>query len=217
MDLERLTKAEYDAHLKSKTFRLAFIGMSNVGKSYRSKKLRKDSDFTWYQVDKEIIKSLGLKDMDGISEWLGFPDSKTYAEREKTYLEEEAKCTQVDFLDTNGKNLVFDTTGSLIYLKRSTIDWLQEYCLIVHLEADEEAIGAAIRQIYDETKPLVWSGFYKPKSGETQKETVARCYPKLLADRLARYRRMAHVNVPAKDLYDKSGKETIEIIRSYLA
>lgn len=215
MDLPLLTQAEYDAHIASNTLRIAFVGMSNVGKSYRSKVLRDESEFDWYQVDKEIIKSLGFAGMEEIAEWLGLPDSETYPERERLYLDAEAKHTKVDFLDTD-RNLVFDTTGSVIYLESGTGAWLKEHCLIVNLEAGEQYIDTMIKKFFEQPKPVVWNGMYVPKQGETKKETLERCFPILLRDRLKKYRAMAHVNVPAEDVYDKTGKETISIIRSYL-
>ena len=215
MDLAPLTQAEYDAHIADNSLRIAFVGMSNVGKSYRSKVLRDQFGFDWYQVDKEIIKSLGLSGMEEIAEWLGLPDSPTYEKREREYLDSEAKHTKVDFIDTD-RNLVFDTTGSVIYLEKPTTQWLQENCLIVNLEAGEEDIHTMIRKFFEQPKPVVWNGMYVQKRGETQKETLERCFPVLLRDRLKRYRAMAHVNVPAADLYDKSGRETIAIIRSRL-
>lgn len=216
MDIVPLTRAEYDAHIGHGTLRLAFTGTSNIGKSYRSKVLRNEMGFMWYQVDKEIIRSLGLDSMEGISEWLGFPDDERYQEREGIYLDKEAQHTRVDFLADTGKNLAFDTTGSVIYLRDNTVEWLRENCLIVHLEADEHAIAAAIRQIFDDPKPLVWNGFYVQEGDESRNETLKRCYPKLLSDRLERYRAMAHMNIPAGELHDKSGEETLAIIRACL-
>lgn len=215
MDLAPLTKAEYDAHIAENTLRVAFVGMSNVGKSYRSKVLRDECGFDWYQVDKEIIKSLGFAEMEEIAQWLGLPDSETYGERERAYLDSEAKHTKVDFLDTD-RNLVFDTTGSVIYLEKPTTEWLQENCLIVNLEAGEEYIETMIQKFFEKPKPVVWNGEYVQKPGETERETLERCFPILLRDRLKKYRAMAHVNVSADDLYDKSGGETIAIIRSRL-
>ncbi len=215
MELAQLTQAEYDAHIADNSLRIAFVGMSNVGKSYRSKVLRDQSGFDWYQVDKEIIKSLGFSGMEEIAEWLGLPDSPTYEERERIYLDSESKHTKVDFLDTD-RNLVFDTTGSVIYLEKPTTEWLQENCLIVNLEAGEEYIHTMIRKFFEQPKPVVWNGMYVQKERESQKETLERCFPVLLRDRLEKYRAMAHVNVSADDLYDKSGSETIAIIRSHL-
>ncbi|MEK7156296.1 MAG: hypothetical protein AAB790_00625 [Patescibacteria group bacterium] len=215
MDLTPLTQAEYDAHIADNSLRIAFVGMSNVGKSYRSKVLRDQFGFDWYQVDKEIIKSLGFSGMEEIAEWLGLPDSPTYGVREREYLDSEAKHTKVDFIDTD-RNLVFDTTGSVIYLEKPTTQWLQENCLIVNLEAGEKYIDTMIQKFFEQPKPVVWNGMYVQKRGETQKETLERCFPALLRDRLKKYRGMAHVNVPVADLYDKSGRETIAIIRSRL-
>src|SRR3989304_8216957 len=109
MDLAPLTQAEYDAHIANNSLRIAFVGMSDVGKSYRSKVLRDQSGFDWYQVDKEIIKSLGFSGMEEIAEWLGLPDSPTYEEAEREYLDSEAKPTKGDFIGTAGGRAV-DTT-----------------------------------------------------------------------------------------------------------
>lgn len=215
MDWVPLTQAEYDAHIADNTLRIAFVGMSNVGKSYRSKVLRDESEFDWYQVDKEIMKSLGFNDMEEISAWLGLPHTNTYQERERLYLDAEAKHTKVDFLDTH-RNLVFDTTGSVIYLKNSTVEWLKENCLIVNLDAGEGAIVPMMQKFIEQPKPVVWNGMYVQKPGESERETLERCYPALLSDRLKKYRTMAHLNISAEELYDKSGEETVAIIRSRL-
>lgn len=210
MDWVPLTQAEFDAHIAENSLRIAFVGMSNVGKSYRSKILRDGSEFDWYQVDKEIIKSLGLSGTEEISEWLGLPHASTYPERERIYLDAEAKHTKVDFLDT-GRNLVFDTTGSVIYLKDSTLAWLKENCLIVNIDAGEEAIVPMMQKFLEQPKPVIWSGLYQQKPGESERETLERCYPALLTDRLKKYRAMAHMNISAEELYDKSeiGKSVV--------
>ncbi|MDO8575943.1 MAG: hypothetical protein Q7R90_01365 [bacterium] len=93
---------------------------------------------------------------------------------------------------------------------------MQENCLIVNLEAGEEYIDTMIQKFFKQPKPVIWNGMYAQKKGESERRTLERCFPVLLRDRLKRYRAMAHVNVPAADLYDKSGRETIAIIRSRL-
>ena len=215
MELALLTQSEFDAHIANKTLRLAFIGMSNVGKSYRSKMLCNESGFDWYQVDKEILKSLGFSSMEEESKWLGLPHSVTYQERERAYLDAEAKHTKLDFL-TSGKNLVFDTTGSVPYLQSPTTTWLKEHCLVVNLDVGEQSVTTMIERFFEKPKPVIWNGLYERRQGETEKEALERCYPVLLADRLKKYRAMAHVNIKAEDLYDKSGDETLRIIRSHL-
>jgi predicted GTPase len=50
METELLKKEEFEQHLKNKTLRLSFVGMSNAGKSYRSRILSEQAGFLWYQV-----------------------------------------------------------------------------------------------------------------------------------------------------------------------
>lgn len=216
MNLEQLTPQEFEAHLKKGTFRLAFVGMSNVGKSYRSRILRDECDFFWYHVDGEIRKTLVFDSMDGISKWLSYPNTEGYAARAAEYLAAEDTHTKVDFLDTQGKNLVFDTTGSVIYLPQSTRTWLRENCLIVNIDAGEGTIAQMMEQFLLEPKPLIWQNFFSPIKGESERETIERCYPNLLKDRLEKYRALAHITIPVEELHDRGGTETLMSIQNHL-
>ncbi len=216
MRLKQLTQKEYSSHIENKTLRLAFIGMSNAGKSYRAKVLRDECEFMWYHVDGEIQKTLGFKTMEEISEWLGYPTSSTYLERERKYLDAEDKYTMINTLDTGGKNLVSDTTGSVIYLKADTHNWLEENCLMVNIQVDEKTISELIKNFFEKPKPVIWQGFFNQKENESEREALERCYPKLLSYRLEKYRTMAHVNIPAEKLYNTSGQETLDVIKPYL-
>lgn len=216
MKLEPLTQNEFEKHIEEKTLRLAFIGMSNAGKSYRARVLRDECGFLWYHIDGEIQKTLGFETMEEISEWLGYPTSSTYIERERQYLDAENKYTMIDTLDTGGKNLVSDTTGSVIYVKERTHNWLEENCLMVNIQVDEKAISELIKNFFEKPKPVIWQGFFEQKENETEREALERCYPKLLSYRLEKYRAMAHINIPAEKLYDTSGLETLNIIKTYL-
>lgn len=216
MKLEQLTQNEYSRHIEDKTLRLAFIGMSNAGKSYRAKVLRDECGFMWYDIDGEIQKTLGFKTMEEISEWLGYPTSSAYIERERQYLDAENKYTMIDTLDTGGKNLVSDTTGSVIYVKERTHNWLEENCLMVNIQVDEKAISELIKIFFEKPKPVVWQGFFNKKENESDGEALERCYPELLSYRLEKYRAMAHVSIPAEKLHDAGGQETLDIIKTYL-
>src|SRR3989344_6857739 len=165
MQPQQLTQLEYDRHIASKTFRLAFIGMSNVGKSYRSKVLQNECGFMGYLVDEEIQKALGFDSVDAISHWLGYPTSPNYPAHEQEYLAQEARNTRVDFLDTKGKNLVFDTTGSVIYLVEPILGWLKENSLLVHLDAGEDALGTMVQKFFEEPKSLILRGFFEQQEG----------------------------------------------------
>ncbi len=211
-----LTAKEFDAHVKNGTCRLSFIGMSNGGKSYRARVLRDQSGFLLYSVDDEIIKELGFKDINEISAWMGYPSSPGYAEREAQYLELEGKFTKQVAMKTHGRNLVFDTTGSVAQLDKKVLEALGEHTLIVHLDVGEDALPTLLERYFKEPKPVAWGEFFTMLPRESEKAALRRSYPTLLNERLARYRALAHVNIPAKELYDKSGNETLDIIRSYL-
>lgn len=217
MEPEQLQPNEMDAHLANGTFRLSFVGMSNAGKSYRSRVLQDEEDFLWYQVDKAVQKELGFAEMSEISSWLGMPTSETYAERERQYIELENRFTKDASMKTKGQNFVFDTTGSVAHLEPETIAILKENCLMVHLDVGEDSIEKMMEKFLKNPKPVAWCGYFVVEEGESERETFERCYPQLLKARLAKYREIAHVNISNMKLRDISGKETLETIKKYLA
>lgn len=216
MKSERLKPEEFDTHVKNGTCRVSFIGMSNGGKSYRSKVLRNELGFLWYQVDEAIQKALGLATVEDISSWLDYPSSPQYNEREQTYLELENKFTKEASMQISGKNLVFDTTGSVAQLKQDTLDTLRENSLIVHLDVGENSIERLMEKFFEQPKPVAWGGHFGVHAGESEEAALRRSYPTLLHERLARYRTLAHVNVPTSEVFDRSGEETLSIIKSHL-
>jgi shikimate kinase len=211
-----LTAKEFDAHVQNSTCRLSFIGMSNGGKSYRARVLRDQCNFLMYSVDDQIIKELGFKDMDEISTWMGYPSSSGYAEREAQYLELEGLFTKQAAMKTHGRNLVFDTTGSIAQLDKKVLAALDEHTLIVHLDVGEDALPVLMERFFKEPKPVAWGDYFTMQPGESEEVALRRSYPTLLNERLARYRTLAHVNIPAKKLYDATGTETLAVIRAHL-
>ncbi len=212
----RLSPEEFDAHVQNGTCRLSFIGMSNGGKSYRARVLRDQAGFLLYSVDEEIIKELRFKDMDELSAWLGYPSSAGYAEREATYLELEGKFTKQAAMKTHGRNLVFDTTGSVAQLGAKVLEALDEHTLIVHLDVGEDALETLMELYFTEPKPVAWGEFFSMLPGESEESALRRSYPTLLNERLKRYRALAHVNIETRKLYDASGAETLSLIREHL-
>jgi hypothetical protein len=51
-------------------------------------------------------------------------------------------------------------------------------------------------------KPVLWRGAFQPKKGETPRETVARCYPMLIAARRQSYEALAHCTISLAELRD---------------
>lgn len=191
--------------------------MSNGGKSYRSKVLRNELGFLWHNVDEQIRKALGLESVGEIATWMGYPSSLQYAEREEKYLALENKFTKEASMRADGKNLVFDTTGSVSQLKQDTLDALSEHTLIVHLDVGDNSLQKMIGRFFKEPKPVAWGKYFTMRPSESEEEALLRCYPELLKARLTRYRALAHVNVSASEMHDKTGKETLEIIKRTLS
>lgn len=214
--LDLLSTEEFEAHIAQGTLRLAFVGMSNAGKSYRSKTLASEKNFLWYQVDEAIQRDLGFETMGEISSWLGFPTSPEYKDREAKYLELENKATLHASMQTEGKNLVFDTTGSVIHLSDETLQSLRENCLIIHLDVGDDSLSSLIEKFFTEPKPVCWAGHFTKREGESDRDALARSYPELLKERLFQYRALAHINIPARLLYDTSGADTLTLIRERL-
>lgn len=207
---------EMDKHIANGTFRLAFVGMSNCGKTYRSRVLHREKDFYWHHVDGEIQKQLGFPDMDSISDWLGFPSTPTYKEREAQYLAAEKEATSVGHLDTHGKNLVFDTTGSVMYLEQDILTWLRHECLIVYLEVRPDMVETMINKFFEEPKPLIWADAWEKEGDEADEVTMRRSYPKLLESRRTGYEQLAHLQIPFEEIKDTTADETLAIIRENL-
>jgi hypothetical protein len=49
-------------------------------------------------------------------------------------------------------------------------------------------------------KPVLWRGAFQAKPGEAPRDTVARCYPALLAARRQSYEALAHATLQVSDL-----------------
>lgn len=216
MEIELLKPEELDAHVQNGTFRLAFVGMSNAGKSYRSKVLQNELNFVWFHVDEKIQHELGFESMEDISAWLGYPTEDSYAQREARYLEFENKFTKQASMKVDGQNLVFDTTGSVVHLEQDTLQTLQENTLVVHLDVGDDSLSELVEKFFEHPKPVAWCGHLTQKEGETPEEAVRRSYPQLLKLRLEQYRSLAHVNILARDVYDTSALETLDVIKDSL-
>lgn len=211
-----LRKDELETHVSNGTFRLAFVGMSNAGKTYRSRTLQEQLGFLWYHVDEEIRKALGFSSFDEMAPWLGYPSSPHYPERERIYLDLEDTYTKYAAMKTGGKNLVFDTTGSVIHLPQKTLDLLRENCLVVHLDTGDAELHSMIEKFFMTPKPVAWSGHFNLSPGESELDALKRCYPALLSNRLSLYRKLSHINIPAQSVRDTSAQVTLKTIQSYL-
>lgn len=136
---------------------------------------------------------------------MGWPDRPTYAQREAEYLAEEI-ATLDEVLTELEKNpsreLILDTTGSVIYTGNNLLRRLRRQMTIVYLVASAEEQQLLIQRYLTDPKPVLWRGAFQPKKGEAPRETVARCYPTLIAARRQSYEALSHCRVPVAELCD---------------
>jgi hypothetical protein len=140
---------------------------------------------------------------------MGWPDSTTYAQREADYL--SAEIAAIDELLTElerdpSRELILDTTGSVIYTGNNVLMRLRRQMTVVYLAASGEERQLLIERYLTDPKPVLWRGAFQPRNHETPHETVARCYPALVAARRQSYEALAHCTLPASDLHTLSGQ-----------
>ena len=194
----------------SSPLRFALIGMSGTGKTFWSKRLAQ-AGHPAFCCDDRIEQRLrtrlggGFAGTTGVASWMGWPDSPTYAQREAEYLAEEiATLDEVltDLARDPSCELILDTTGSVIYTGNHLLLRLRRQMTIVYLAASAAEQQLLIQRYLTDPKPVLWRGAFQPKKGETPAETVARCYPTLIAARRQSYEALAHCSVPVAELRD---------------
>ncbi len=190
-----LTKRQFDMRIKRGSLPLALIGMSNIGKSFRAGQLEKEKGFQRVSIDDEIGERLGVTGVDGLAHWMGFPFEKRYAAAEAGYLRHEAEAMG-GLKISKGKNLVVDTTGSVVYLPQEGLADFRERFLIVHLEVTESMIPEMTDRFFMHPKPVIWGGMFDRRPNESIEVALRRCYPGWLRFRLEKYKGLADLSIP---------------------
>jgi len=193
----------------SSPLRVALIGMSGSGKTFWSKRLAQ-TGCTAISCDDRIEQRLrarleagGYAGIKGVASWMGWPDSPTYAQREAEYLAAEIATLDEVLSELESdprRQMILDTTGSVIYTGGNHLLRLRRRMTIVYLAASAAEEQLLIERYLTDPKPVLWRGAFQPKQAETPRETVARCYPALIAARRQSYEALAHVTVPVADL-----------------
>jgi shikimate kinase len=191
--------------------RLALIGMSGAGKSFWTKRLAQaghPSVCCDDRIEQRLHSRLeggGYAGIHGVASWMGWPDSPAYAQREAEYLAEEISTLDevlTDLERDRSRELVLDTTGSVIYTGNNLLMRLRRQMTVVHLATTPEEQQLLMKRYLNDPKPVLWRGAFQVKSGETPGETVARCYPALIAARRQSYEALAHCSIPVAELRD---------------
>jgi shikimate kinase len=201
----------------NKPLRLALIGMSGAGKSHWTKNLATLGCPTVCCDDEiearlaPVLKAGGYSGINGVAAWMGWPDTPTYPERESQYLTEEIAVLDevLSSLEKDAnRDLILDTTGSVIATGNHTLHRLRRQMTIVYLAASNDEVQLLIRRYLQDPKPVLWQGAFRSHPGETPQQTVMRCYPLLIAARRQSYEALAHLTLPTLQLHQLSPVST---------
>ncbi|MFA6427855.1 MAG: hypothetical protein WCW16_05485 [Candidatus Magasanikbacteria bacterium] len=201
----KLSRLQFQELFDENKLLLSFIGMSNIGKTYWSKKLH-EIGFNHINCDDLIekklepaLKGLGHSGIADVSRWMGQPYDERFSLNQAQYLLcEEIVMKNILQEMSNGvsQNTVIDTTGSMVHTDRGICRQLREYTMVIYIEESEHAKEKMFRQYLEEPKPVVFGNVYKPHSNETSTQTLQRCYPELLNLRHALYISCADIIIP---------------------
>jgi len=192
----KLTRAEFTERYAKGTLKIAFIGMSNIGKSYTALRLATRYEFNLIEVDKIIWENLGHDSMEAFAQWQGHPYTPSYSEREQESIALESQATRTA-LNTQEQNPMIDTTGSVIYVNQDVLKKLKQDYYVVYIEAMQDHVERLKVQYFKHPKPLIWAGHYKKIDGLSESESILQCYPKLLESRAKSYTKLADVTLPS--------------------
>lgn len=219
-----ISATKFNELLKNNTLRISLIGMSNVGKTRRAKSLVADSslNFLWLHGDdlieaklKPFLEGKGFSGVDGVAAWMGQPYEARYPEMQRLFLKfEESAMAEIDF--SIDKNIVVDTTGSVIYLPQHVPQRLKENTIIIYLEATEDVKKLLFERYISNPKPVIWGSSFSRNNMETELEALKRCYPLLLEYRATRYKQLSDITIPHHVLRDTSGRQFLEEVRKRL-
>jgi shikimate kinase len=193
----------------SSPLRVALVGMSGAGKTFWTKRLAaggRPNIGCDDRIEERLQARLaagGYAGINGVAAWMGWPDSETYAQRESDYLAEEIAVLDevlTELERDRKRELILDTTGSVIYAGNNILMRLRRQMTVVYLAASTKEQELLIERYLTDPKPVLWRGAFRAKAGETPRETVARCYPALIAARRQSYEALAHCTLPVAEL-----------------
>lgn len=202
--------------------KIALIGMSGSGKTFWSNKLAASGyraiscDDLIEQKLAQDLSSTHPQGIAGVAAWMGWPDTTEYRVRAQKYLEREIDVMREilnELVQSPEERIVVDTTGSVIYTGERICEELRAQSTIVYLQASAEEQTTLIERYLGNPKPVLWGEQFRPRKGETPRETVARCFPLLIEYRRNMYEELAHVVVPISELRgaDLTGDDFLRI------
>lgn len=182
---------------------IGLVGMSGAGKSAWAERLAA-AGYTWLHCDALIAGRLraehdvGAGSVYDLGAWMGFPHEPRYAPRAALYLAHEGAVLGAiadDLAAAPTENTIIDMTGSAIYVDPAVLARVQRLATVVYLSVSAAAQAQMLEQYLSNPRPVIWHGAFDQLPGEPPAAALARCYPRLLADRDRRYRAFSRVTL----------------------
>ncbi|MBI5754411.1 hypothetical protein HZA40_04685 [Candidatus Peregrinibacteria bacterium] len=222
----KLTKNQFEEKLKNQELVITLMGMSNIGKTHWSKKLKnlhfehKCCDDLIEKIIEPELTAMGYKGLTDMAKWLGHPFEKQFPANQGNYLKHENSVMKKILQELENKisgNITIDTTGSVIYTGDYICNKLKEKSLIVFIEATAQMQQEMFERFLKNPKPIVWAHSFNKKEKEADMEALKRCYPELLNYRTNQYRKHADITIayPKTNYYD-SAENFLELIKNHL-
>lgn len=219
----KLSQSQFEQLLKQNKLVLSFIGMSNIGKTYWSKKLQ-EVGFRHFNCDglieeklTPVLGELGYSGIEDVSRWMGQPYDERFVVNQNKYLSFERQVMGEIFAQVKNENLnntVIDTTGSVIHTGKNFSEILKEYSMVICIEASKNMKEKMFEQYLKEPKPVVFGDVYSQEEGGTNIQALSRCYRKLLDLRSTWYAECADVIIPREAIEENmSTHEFISLIK----
>lgn len=223
----KLSPKQFDELRQKNKLTLCFIGMSNTGKSYWSKKLAA-LGFEHLNCDDLIeqklapeLKARGYSGIEDVSRWMGQPYDKRFAAHQQKYLDFEKEVIDrilAEIKSGREGNIAIDTTGSFVHLEPEVCLQLSRQALMIYIEASSAMKDGMFKLYIKKPKPVVFGDVFVPRTGESPHQTLRRCYPILLERRSSLYARYADATIPRETISKDMGTEKfISILKQSLA
>lgn len=222
----KLSKLKFEKLFHQKKLVICFIGMSNIGKTFWSKKFKAEG-FKRVGCDDLIeekltldLKKLGYSGIADVSRWMGQPYDEEFSTNQQKYLTLE-KEVMGDILRKikyeNNKNIVLDTTGSIVHTGDNICNKIKENTLVVYIEATKDIKDKMFDNYIKKPKPVVFGEVFFQKKHETCYQSLERCYKELLEYRSGLYRKYADVIIPRNIIKEGlSCSDFISLVKHYL-
>jgi shikimate kinase len=181
--------------------KLSLIGMSGSGKSYWSKKLEAHG-FKRFSCDdviqkklQKLLRELQFSSIKDVATWMGQPYEPHYKSASEQYLQFEKEAMEEIFIKLDQlqktKNVVIDTTGSIIYLDKKITEKIKKYTHVIYLETPQSVQDEMFQVFLRDPKPIIWGDVFTKINDEKEHDAIKRLYPKLLSYRTKQYEKFA--------------------------